>query len=326
MNSVGRNDPCPCGSGLKYKKCCLPRGDSVAEDSGGLQAMLAKGYKNMSDHNWGEAITIFEEALVGSGEPHSLLEAIAACYDGLENYLRAAEYYEKALTCCPSSKRFSINYNLGVVRACGNRLQKAEEAFQECLALGDTPEKTQPVLKILENLQSIKEGKNNSNLFLVQAQLQRAFSDMDSDRYESAASRLERLADMDPDNSLVFYNLGVVYTFLKDEERALTNFQKCVDRDPDFAYAYYNMGQINLIKRKDFSQALSFFDRAAAIRPAYVGAHHQRGVAYELLGNPTKAIECWEKTIELDPGNRQAQSNIERVQAAINVNSSHMSD
>jgi hypothetical protein len=20
----GRNDPCPCGSGIKYKKCCLP--------------------------------------------------------------------------------------------------------------------------------------------------------------------------------------------------------------------------------------------------------------------------------------------------------------
>ena len=23
---VGRNDPCPCGSGLKYKKCCLGSG------------------------------------------------------------------------------------------------------------------------------------------------------------------------------------------------------------------------------------------------------------------------------------------------------------
>lgn len=22
---VGRNDPCPCGSGLKFKKCCLPK-------------------------------------------------------------------------------------------------------------------------------------------------------------------------------------------------------------------------------------------------------------------------------------------------------------
>jgi len=23
MEKVGRNDPCPCGSGLKYKKCCF---------------------------------------------------------------------------------------------------------------------------------------------------------------------------------------------------------------------------------------------------------------------------------------------------------------
>ena len=22
---VGRNDPCPCNSGKKYKKCCYPR-------------------------------------------------------------------------------------------------------------------------------------------------------------------------------------------------------------------------------------------------------------------------------------------------------------
>jgi uncharacterized protein YecA (UPF0149 family) len=23
----GRNDPCPCGSGIKYKKCCAPAFD-----------------------------------------------------------------------------------------------------------------------------------------------------------------------------------------------------------------------------------------------------------------------------------------------------------
>ena len=28
---VGRNDPCPCGSGVKFKKCCLkaPRGERI---------------------------------------------------------------------------------------------------------------------------------------------------------------------------------------------------------------------------------------------------------------------------------------------------------
>jgi len=25
MSKIGRNDPCPCGSGKKYKKCCLPK-------------------------------------------------------------------------------------------------------------------------------------------------------------------------------------------------------------------------------------------------------------------------------------------------------------
>ena len=29
MSSIGRNDPCPCGSGKKYKQCCLRRDESV---------------------------------------------------------------------------------------------------------------------------------------------------------------------------------------------------------------------------------------------------------------------------------------------------------
>lgn len=27
--SVSRNDPCPCGSGLKYKKCCLGKESEI---------------------------------------------------------------------------------------------------------------------------------------------------------------------------------------------------------------------------------------------------------------------------------------------------------
>lgn len=25
MNKPGRNDPCPCGSGKKYKRCCIDK-------------------------------------------------------------------------------------------------------------------------------------------------------------------------------------------------------------------------------------------------------------------------------------------------------------
>lgn len=39
MGDIGRNDPCHCGSGKKYKKCCFPKEerrsdkDGVDEDS-----------------------------------------------------------------------------------------------------------------------------------------------------------------------------------------------------------------------------------------------------------------------------------------------------
>ena len=39
---VGRNDPCPCGSGIKYKKCCLGKDLQVNRDPG---VMYAQRYK-----------------------------------------------------------------------------------------------------------------------------------------------------------------------------------------------------------------------------------------------------------------------------------------
>lgn len=39
---MGRNDPCPCGSQLKYKKCCLGRSTPKSKD---IKALYAKKYK-----------------------------------------------------------------------------------------------------------------------------------------------------------------------------------------------------------------------------------------------------------------------------------------
>jgi hypothetical protein len=30
MSNIGRNDPCPCGSGQKYKRCCLVNGEKTS--------------------------------------------------------------------------------------------------------------------------------------------------------------------------------------------------------------------------------------------------------------------------------------------------------
>src|ERR1043166_1708903 len=39
--SIGRNDPCPCGSGKKYKKCCEGRDETRASASTGTAVKRA---------------------------------------------------------------------------------------------------------------------------------------------------------------------------------------------------------------------------------------------------------------------------------------------
>lgn len=317
MSHPQRNDPCPCGSGLKYKKCCLPieeaRGDEVQDGMG----LLARAYKSMGDEEWEDAISLFKEALEFSSRKRSILEAIAACYDGNEDYLMTCEYYEKALACSPATGRHELYVRLGLAAACAGRLDKAEEAFRASAGRGPDDRAKKLSDKFLEDLQRVREGKKSPDSFRIEDQLTRAFSAMDDERYEEAATRLEKVAVADPENFEIFYNLGVVYTFLKDENKALEHFQRCVSLEPGYAPAYYNMGQINLLRRKDFSQALNFFDMAVAAFPDYIGAHHQRGIAYELLGDPLKALECWENTLKLDPANSQAKDNIRRVRESM---------
>ncbi len=118
---------------------------------------------------------------------------------------------------------------------------------------------------------------------------------------------------MDPGEPVIPYNLGVAYTFLRREDDALAEFQKAVELAPAHAEAWYNMGQICLIKKLDYSKALHYFDMAAGARPDYVSAHHQRGVALELLGDIQGAARSFEKVLQMDPGNSAAKKSLEKM-------------
>lgn len=65
MKNVGRNDPCPCGSGKKYKNCCLNQATSK-----GLKIkakwLNAPAGPNLIERTFGDAISgtgkVFEAA------------------------------------------------------------------------------------------------------------------------------------------------------------------------------------------------------------------------------------------------------------------------
>lgn len=315
MTRPRRNDPCPCGSGLKYKKCCMPQPERPHQPPDEPQRIFAQAVKKLSELQWEQALELFK-SLDSSGEtPCEVLEGMAACYDGLDDYLRSAQLYEKALAVCPASRRSSVCYRLGVSRGCAGRIDKAMDAFRECLEQTPGEDAKHQLRRTIGILEEIQRGDRDPSFFTVQVQVQRAFTEMEADRHESAQARFTKALELDPENPVIFYNLGVVNTFLGRHDEAVEKFQNAVDRDPRYAEAWYNMGQICLIKKRDFSKALHCFQQAAAARPDYVGAHHQQGIAWELLGDARRAIQCWERTLDLDPENQPAKESLERVKA-----------
>jgi hypothetical protein len=73
MSNIGRNDPCPCGSGKKYKKCCMSVHDVSV--SGWCQ-ILNLGLKRMPvmvDNS------VLESKILKTYSPRNLI-----CYNSIE--------------------------------------------------------------------------------------------------------------------------------------------------------------------------------------------------------------------------------------------------
>lgn len=74
---VGRNDPCPCGSGKKYKKCCLSKEDAAestyqrisAAYNAQVNKLLAFGSKELGDDFLDVAMDAFFLGKEEDGEP-----------------------------------------------------------------------------------------------------------------------------------------------------------------------------------------------------------------------------------------------------------------
>ncbi len=320
MNLAGRNDPCPCGSGKKFKKCCMTDKKNYAPVPDNIASAIAMGYKSMSTENWQEAIDHFKSILDEAPNKDELYEAIASCYEGQEEFLRASEFYEKAMSQAHDSKKPTLIYRLAIARGLAGRFDKAITALKELIELENSAKEENLIgekskwTDLLNVFEQIKRGERHKDFLMVNVQLQRAFNDMETENFGHAETRLRRIADIEPENDVIFYNLGVVLAMQKKEDEALEMFRKCVDLNPMYAASWYNMGQIHLINKKDYSGALHCFTKASAARPDYVGAHHQMGVAYELIGDKKRAVASWKKTLELDPGNAQATQNLKRLE------------
>ena len=62
---VGRNDPCPCGSGKKYKNCCMnqnrPKGSAKRKIS--AKVLTVPKTVNLMERTYGQALEATEKGV-----------------------------------------------------------------------------------------------------------------------------------------------------------------------------------------------------------------------------------------------------------------------
>ena len=118
MAKIKRNAPCPCGSGKKYKKCCLLlHEESSAKQQDAGADLLTPGFTDLDDLS-NSVVDLIEAGRLDEAEAvcHELLtlypeqidgtERLAEVYEARGEKKKAAQYYRKAAQFAQGSPGF----------------------------------------------------------------------------------------------------------------------------------------------------------------------------------------------------------------------------
>ena len=77
---------------------------------------------------------------------------------------------------------------------------------------------------------------------------------------------------INPDNALAFYNRGVAYYRLGDQQRAITDYTQVINLNPLLEIAYYRRGLSSYLA-KDYSSAIVDYNRSIKLKPDFAIAY-----------------------------------------------------
>ncbi|EFM08738.1 SEC-C motif domain protein [Paenibacillus curdlanolyticus YK9] len=166
MNKLGRNEPCPCGSNLKYKRCCMEKDQTQAREQAAKANQAAKAAaavpvtvegmnKWISELSWKrpedqEAAELLVTRMDGEYEPNVIVRAVWVwhCYADEtnisaaikpESYCAAVEYLMSEAHDVPvTQKAVAAKYGVSPT-TLSKRNKELTEFFSERAANGVQP-------------------------------------------------------------------------------------------------------------------------------------------------------------------------------------------
>jgi tetratricopeptide (TPR) repeat protein len=298
----GRNDPCPCGSGNKYKRCCGqetqgPSAETLsAGEIGALVALVNQNRAGEAEHrarsllashpNVGMLWKVMGIALLRQGKDAlqalrrttELMPQDAEAHGNLGAALHDREQWTEAL--------LSLNRSLAIRPADAQVLADAADAMK---ALGRAREAVALYSQALKVSPEVLEARNNlGNAYLELGQ------------YDDAVGCYRRALQIKPDDAKVHSNLGNALWRLGRVDEAIASSRRAIALDPTLSVAHNDLG-LFLAAQGKFEEAAASYRRSLAVNSNAVEALNNLGNLLRDRGELREAIALYTRAVALDP-------------------------
>jgi protein O-GlcNAc transferase len=272
----GRNDPCSCGSGKKYKNCCLGKAEYHPAEPSSVECnqlnalSAAKRFAELENRarsmagqypNSGFAWKLLGESLYMQGKD-------------------ALQALQKATQLLPNDADVFIK--LAIVLTDLGQFNEAVACCRRALKI--KPDDA----RAFNTLGSAQQGLG---------------------LFQDALASYRNALEIDPDYFKAHNNLGNALQNLGRSDDAAASYRRALQINPGYAEAHYNLGN-NLRDSGQPDAAMASYRRALEIKPDYLAARNNLGLALHDLGLPDDAAASYRRALQIKPDHVEAFSNL----------------
>jgi tetratricopeptide (TPR) repeat protein len=273
MIAVGRNAPCPCGSGRKYKQCCLYKEASQSRRSGAKTAAeaLRAGQAQHQSGRLLQAGAFYRQALEAAPDHPDALHLLGVLELQAGDHGAAAGLISQATRVRPDFAE--AHANLGYAFTLLRRFDEAVTSLRRTLSIN-------PHHKLAAN--------NLGNALLA------------LDRTDEAIAAYRQAVRLDPGYAEAHFNLGAALRDWGSLDLAAESMRAALRLRPDLVEAHYTLALL-CWESGELHAAAANFRSALRIRPKYPEALFQLHCVMLDLEGTDAALQCLREAVELNP-------------------------
>jgi tetratricopeptide (TPR) repeat protein len=318
----GRNDPCPCGSGKKYKRCC-----GLEAVAASRAAVAASPPPVLTSQEIGSLIALVDQDRLGDAEHRARALLTVHPNVGMLWKILGVALMRQGKDALHALRRTTelmphdseAHGNLGA--ALHDQGQWAEALVSLRRTLDMQPHNVAALVDAANAMKALGRAREAVPLYrhalqrnpqLVDAQNNLGNAFLELGQYEDAVTCYRCALQMKPDDAQIHCNLANALRQLGLMDEAIIGSRRAIALDPALSVAHNTLGLI-LAARGQREEAAASYRQAMILNPSSLEALNNLGNVLRDLGERREAAALYARAIELDPARAENHCNLGNV-------------